>query len=180
MLAILEQSSPASHKGTSDLLLNHDAIDMHDLAFLDEADGPAVARQQQLFHRQKPRSWRSMPGKFWKRLSPVGLIFWPSLDERNRVVTRSFAATVRQLRYYSGSNFFFTRGLLLYLFWYHVLPKTFECVINLVVYLAYQLFTWLAGRKSDRGLFTVNAVTLLVVRGVYFALTSEQIAFHTV
>jgi hypothetical protein len=180
MLAILEQSNPASHKGTSDLLLNHDAIDMHDLAFLDEANGPTGARQQQLFHRKKPRSWRSIPGKIWKRLSPVGLIFWPSLEEGNRVVTRSFAATVRQLRYYSGSSLFFTRGLLLYLFWYRVLPKIFEFVVNLAVYLAYQFLTWLAGRESDRGLFTVNAVTLLVVRGVYFALASEQIAFHTV
>lgn len=180
MLAILEQSNDANQKGTSDLLAYHDAIDMDDLTFLDEAHSLAGARQQQLFHRQKRRKWRSIPGKIFNRLSGVALIFWPFRNEQTEVVTRSFAATVRQLRYYSGSSPFFTRGLLLYLFWYCVLPKFVELVFNIVVFLAYLFVTWLVGRSSDRGLFILNAATLLVVRGAYFELVSEQSGFHTV
>jgi hypothetical protein len=111
---------------------------------------------------------------------------WISPTNGKETVTRDLVATIRHLRYYSGSVFFFTRGLILYLFWYHVALSIFElattCAVLLPILLVYWIISWFHTFDTNGESFFATfhfEVLVGVVKIAYFGLASEQIAIHT-
>jgi hypothetical protein len=189
MLSAIEQPQPVKSIN-SIARLNTDAISMLDLGANDGDSGALPTAQQRLFRRHKRKSvFQKILDLVWRLLLALGLLGRQSPANANGMVTRSLAATIQQLRYYSGSSLFFTRGLVLYLFWYHGAFAVFEFIALIVImcpfmigYIFLDIFKIINtdGHEMLGLFFSIAFETLLgVIRGAYFALLSEHIAFHT-
>jgi hypothetical protein len=166
-------------------MVGPDDVCLLNLGFTRDIDGQFDMRQQRLFQGRRTSKWNTWLKRTRKRILPLRVVAWHSSEDASEVVTRSLVATIRQLRYYSGSSPFFTRGLFLYIIWYHILPTILELAMLFVLgllALILQFVLWTVGKGDAMKSLPASMILMglhLLVKGAYFAFASEHIAFHT-
>ena len=106
----------------------------------DQPTGFEASVQQHIFQGNPPRRSTGIYRRSFRYLAkitaavwtPIHALAWHTRREAG-VTTRNIFSATRHLRYYSGSSYFFTRGLLVYLVYYRLIPDLMEAVVDWIL-----------------------------------------------